>query len=111
VTDRIALAALADEVGRFRHLGPRLERRQRALLAALAAGAPSTRSAAAYVRAVDRYFRRFDQESRVRLAMLERRLGALAQEQYNLVAERGVAEGRVSLVQGVLEHARELARR
>jgi len=111
VIDRGALAELAAEVGRFRKLGARLERRQRALLATLATGEPSARSVTAYVRAVERYFRRFERESRGRLVALERRLGALAQEQYNLVAERGVAEGRLSLVQGVLERAKELAAR
>lgn len=111
MSDRDALLALVAEVGRFRALGGDLGRRHARMVAALAGGEPGARDRTRYVRAVERYFRRFDAEASRRLALLERRLGALAQEQYNLVAERGVARGRVALVQGVRARAKELGAR
>ncbi len=104
------LAALVAEIGHFHVTQPRLRREQDAIEELLARGeAPSAERAARYVAAVRAYFEGFDREARRHLRDVDRRLGKIAQLQYNLTAERGVAAGRVEATQGVLSRLQELA--
>jgi hypothetical protein len=59
-------------------------------------------SCAALVRAMQRYFGSMEQETVAHLAALERRFDDLYQRQYNLQAERGVAERRLAGSRSVL---------
>jgi len=62
-----------------------------------------------YRAAVERYFCTFAREAERRLHDLDRRIAHMNQVQFNLQAERGVAQRRVEVTQGVLSGARELA--
>jgi hypothetical protein len=108
--DRTRLVALVTEIGRFHITERRMRRAQIEMTAALARERPlASRKVRAYVKAVARYFGGFEREARVHLADLDRRLGRVSQLQYNLSAERGVAERRVEATQGVLSRIKELA--
>jgi hypothetical protein len=110
--DRAALAALADEIGRFYVRERALRRAQETMLAALGRDEPpSERAVRAYLAAVLRYFTGFEREARSRLHDLDRRLAKVSQLHFNLTAERGVAAARVDRTQGVLARVAELARR
>jgi hypothetical protein len=108
--DRARLVALVTEIGRFHITDRRMRRAQTAMRDELARERPlATREVRAYVKAVTRYFAGFEREARVHLADLDLRLGRVSQLQYNLSAERGVAERRVEATQGVLSRVQELA--
>lgn len=108
--ERVRLAALVVEIGRFYITDRAMRRAQATIAAALASpDTPSPRMVRSYVKAVARYFTGFEREARVHLKDLDRRLGRVSQLQYNLTAERGVAAGRVEATQGVLARLRELA--
>lgn len=88
-----------------------MKRAQVAVRRALADGvATSVRACEAYLREVRRYFDGFEREARVHLADLDRRLAHASQLQFNLTAERGVAQKRVEATRAVLERARECVR-
>lgn len=104
------LAALVAEIDRFHVTERRMRREQDAIVQVLARGErPTPEHAARYVAAVRRYFVGFDREAKSHLGDVDRRLGKIAQLQYNLSAERGVAAGRVEATQGVLSRLQELA--
>lgn len=86
-----------------------MERAQREIERALAAGVPDAASMRAYLAAVERYFSGFHREAKTQLAYVDRELERLYQRQFNLTAERGVAARRVEVTQGVLSSLAELA--
>ena len=106
------LAAFVDEVGRFYLADKKLRRKHDAMAARLAAGGEfDARETRAYLAAVRAYFTGFEREARAHLADLDRRLARVAQQQFNLTAERGVAVRRVEVTQGVLAHLAKVAPR
>ncbi len=84
-------------------------RAQRSVEAALRAGDPPAAARDAYVSAVRTYFTGFARDAAAQLAGVDRELEALYQRQYNLTAERGVAQKRIEAVAGVLASLGELA--
>ncbi len=83
---------------------------QKTIEAALAAGDPTPAQRAAYLRAADTYFAGFARDADAQLTGVDRQLDALYQRQYNLAAERGVAQKRVEAVRGVLASLAELGK-
>jgi len=63
----------------------------------------------AYLAAVRTYFSGFERDAQAQLTGVDRELDALYQRQYNLAAERGVAQKRLEAVEGVLASLAELA--
>lgn len=111
-SDRAALTELHAEVGRFYVRDRAVLRAQAMLGEALQSGRDvDAGTAQAYLREVTRYFTGFEREARGHLKSVEARLGRIAQLQFNLTAERGVAARRVEATQGVLARLRELGRR
>lgn len=84
-------------------------RAQRSFEAALDAGEPSPAQRRAYLAAARAYFTGFAHDAAAQLSGVDRELAALYQRQYNLVAERGVAQKRIEAVQGVLASLAEIA--
>jgi hypothetical protein len=103
------LRELAQRVAAFHITDRAMLRAQRAFEAALRAGDPAPAACSAYVTAVRTYFAAFERDARAQLAGVDRELEALYVRQYNLAAERGVAQKRVEAVQGVLASLGELA--
>jgi len=58
--------------------------------------APPEPELAAFMRAARRYFETLEREARAHLKDIDRRLDDLFQQQYNLQAERGVAQRRLA---------------
>jgi hypothetical protein len=108
--DRSSLAALVAEIGRFHIRDKHMSRAQAEIVRALANEAPDDEAVERYCAAVRAYFVAFEREARGRLADVDRRLAKVSQLQFNLTAERGVAERRVAATQGVLARVLELAR-
>jgi hypothetical protein len=105
-----ALRDLAERVAAFHITDRAMLRAQRTFEAILAAGGdvpPAERTA--YLGAVRTYFAGFERDAQAQLAGVDRELDLLYQRQYNLAAERGVAQKRVAAVQGVLASLAELA--
>ncbi len=102
------LAAFAERIGAFHVTDRTMRRAQQTFAAALAAGGPSPAETKAYFAAVRAYFIGFERDAHAALASVDRELEALYQRQYNLAAERGVAQKRVEAVQGVLASLAEL---
>jgi hypothetical protein len=107
--DRELLRGLVATVGAFYVKDRALERAQREIERAFAAGEPDSASVGAYLAAVERYFSGFHREAIAQLAYVDRELERLYQRQFNLTAERGVAARRVEATQGVLSSLAELA--
>lgn len=106
------LAALVDDVGRFHITDRAMRRAQDEMTQALKLGGSASNEVVdRYLDAVRRYFSGFEREARNNLADVDRRLAKTSQLQFNLTAERGVAQGRVEATQGVLARVLELARR
>jgi hypothetical protein len=103
------LRELAERVAGFHITDRAMLKAQRAFEAALSAGDPPPPARAAYLAAVKAYFSGFERDAHAQLAGVDRQLDALYQRQYNLAAERGVAQKRVAAVQGVLASLAELA--
>ena len=108
--DPTSLAALVAEIGRFHIRDKHMIRAQAEIARALANGVPDDATVERYCAAVRAYFVGFEREARGRLADVDRRLAKVSQLQFNLTAERGVAERRVEATQGVLARVLELAR-
>jgi hypothetical protein len=113
--DRERFAALVERVGSFYIRDRAMLRAQRRITAALAAstrggsgGALDRREVDAYLAAVRRYFCAFAREAEAHLRSVDRRLDRVSQLQFNLTAERGVAQRRVEATQGVLSAVAEL---
>ncbi len=109
--DHGTLVALHEVVERFYVTDRRLRRAQARMARALDGSDPSVADVRAYLAAVERYFAGFEREARRHLRDIERRLARVAQLQFNLTAERGVATQRVAATQGVLARLRELGAR
>ncbi|HKW44984.1 MAG TPA: hypothetical protein VJN22_04945 [Candidatus Eremiobacteraceae bacterium] len=90
-------AALTELVDAF-HITDRSLLRARARLRA----ETSADARAEFKRHAMRYFRALEREARHHLADLDRKLDELYQRQYNLQAERGVAQRRLAGAQSVL---------
>ena len=102
------LRDLAGRVGAFHLTDKKMQQAQRLFAAALERGEPTPAEVADYLRAVRAYFRGFARDAHAQLAGVDRELAGLYQRQYNLAAERGVAQKRVEAVQGVLATLEEL---
>jgi hypothetical protein len=102
------LRDLAERVGSFHLTDKKMLQAQRAFSAVLERGEPTPADVASYLRAVRTYFRGFARDAHAQLAGVDRELAGLYQRQYNLAAERGVAQKRVEAVQGVLTTLAEL---
>jgi hypothetical protein len=100
---------LAARVATFHITDRAMLRAQRTFEAALRAGEPSAAERQAYLAATRAYFTGFAHDAQAQLTGVDRELATLFQRQYNLVAERGVAEKRFEAVQGVLASLAELA--
>ncbi len=112
LVDRDRLVALVTEIGRFYITDRAMKRAQTDISAALSGPEPpAERRVRAYLKAVSRYFTGFEREARAHLADLDRRLARVSQLQYNLTAERGVAERRVEATARVVAHAKDVAPR
>jgi hypothetical protein len=109
--DRQTLSALAADAEQF-YVRDRRFARAQATMRALLAGEGDIPEAQVdeYLAEVQRYFGGFEREARAHLSDVERRLTKVSQVQFNLAAERGVAERRVSVTQGVLSKAAKLGR-
>jgi hypothetical protein len=103
------LRELAERVATFHITDRAVLKAQRAFEDALRAGDPSPAQRAAYLAAVKNYFTGFARDADAQLSGVDRQLDALYQRQYNLAAERGVAQKRIEAVQGVLASLAELA--
>jgi len=103
-----SLRALVATVATFYVKDKALLKAQRRIEAVLAAGEPSPDDVAAYLRAVERYFTPFAGEARAHLVAVERQLQHVFQVQFNLNAEREVAQRRIEATQGVLRSLEEL---
>ncbi len=103
------LRAFAERIATFHITDRAMLRAQREFVAELAAGEPSPAAIKRYLGAVRAYFTGFDRDARAQLASVDRDLERLYQRQYNLAAERGVAQKRIEAVQGVLASLAELA--
>lgn len=107
-----ALMELHAEVGRFYVRDRALLRAQKKFATVLAARGPLDAAAVrTYLDAVKRYFVGFEREAQLHLKDVEARLARVAQLQFNLTAERGVAARRVEATGGVLERLQKLAGR
>lgn len=100
---------LAERVGAFHLTDRAMLHAQRTFEDALRAGEPTPAARRDYVSAVRTYFAAFEHDALAQLAGVDRELDALYQRQYNLAAERGVAQKRIEAVQGVLASLGELA--
>jgi hypothetical protein len=108
VSDAV-LRKLAERVAAFHITDRAMLRAQRAFEAASRDGEPNAAQRAAYLAAVRTYFTGFERDAQAQLSGVDRELDLLYQRQYNLAAERGVAQKRVEAVQGVLASLAELA--
>lgn len=97
------LTQLVARVGAFHITNRAMVRAQRAIEAAIRAGAVDQSARVAYVAEVRRYFGGFDAEARAHLRDVDRRLERANQIHFNLTAERGVAVKRIEATQAVLE--------
>ncbi len=88
-----------------------MSREQKKMERILAGGLASDGEARAYLGAARRYFSGFEREARAHLEHVDRELEKLYQVQYNLTAERGVAQRRVEATQGVLSSIEEIGAR
>jgi hypothetical protein len=104
-----ALREFAGRVAEFHITDRAMLRAQRTVEGLLAAGDVPAAGRMAYLGAVRTYFAAFERDALAQLTGVDRELDALYQRQYNLAAERGVAEKRVAAVQGVLASLAELA--
>jgi methylphosphotriester-DNA--protein-cysteine methyltransferase len=109
LADLERLRGLVATVGAFYVRDRALERAQKEIERALAAGGPDATAVRAYLAAVERYFSGFHREAQAQLKYVDRELERLYQRQFNLTAERGVAARRVEATQGVLSSLAELA--
>lgn len=102
------LRELAARVANFHITDRAMLRAQTTFEAVLAAGDPTPAERRAYLRATGSYFAGFARDAEAQLSGVDRQLDTLYQRQYNLAAERGVAQKRVEAVRGVLNSLAEL---
>lgn len=108
--DGAKLRALIETVGKF-HITERPLRKAQARILELLAregAAPPEAEVRAYVRSVEAYFTPFEREARDHLRDVDRQLQQAFQVQFNLTAEREVAQRRIEATQGVLGQLTEL---
>ena len=108
--DGAKLRELVETVGKF-HITDRAMRKAHARITALLAGdtgAVPDAEVRAYVRSVEAYFTPFEREAREHLRDVDRQLQHAFQVQFNLSAEREVAQRRIEAKQGVLGQLTEL---
>ncbi len=103
-----ALAELVARVGAFHVTHRGMNRAQRAMEAALAAGDVDDATRVAYLEEVRRYFESFDSEARTQLRDVDRQLERINQIHFNFTAERGVAVKRIEAIGAVLDSLRTL---
>lgn len=102
------LRALVAVVDGFYIRDRALVREQKKMKEILAARNPAEAEVRTYADAARKYFGGFEREARAHLEHVDRELGKLYQVQFNLTAERGVAQRRVEATQGVLSSIAEL---
>ena len=103
------LRALVAAVGGFYVRDRAMVREQKKIEGILSERPPTDGETKAYVAAVRNYFSGFEREARAHLKHVDRELEKLYQVQFNLTAERGVAQRRVEATQGVLSSIEEIA--
>jgi hypothetical protein len=108
VFDPQRLRALVTAVAGFYIRDRAMKREQQKMERIFASGSPSESEARTYVAAVRRYFSGFEREARAHLRHVDGELEKIYQVQYNLTAERGVAQRRVEATQGVLSSIEEI---
>jgi hypothetical protein len=108
VFDVQRLRAVVAAVGGFYIRDRAMNREQKKIERLLAAGSPSDAEAHAYLSAARKYFSGFEREARAHLHHVDRELEKVYQVQFNLTAERGVAQRRVEATQGVLSSIAEI---
>lgn len=106
--DTQRLRALVTSVGGFYIRDRAMMREQKKMEAVLKERAPTDVEARAYLAAARAYFAGFEREARAHLKQVDRELEKLYQVQFNLTAERGVAQRRVEATQGVLSSIEEI---
>ena len=102
------LRALVTTVAGFYVRDRALTREQKKMERILSARSPSEIEAETYLATVRKYFSGFEREARAHLHHVDRELEKVYQVQYNLTAERGVAQRRVEATQGVLSSIEEI---
>lgn len=101
---------LAAQVGAFHLRAGAMQRAQRRITALLEnGGEPPQRELEAYAAQAKSYFASFEREARGHLKDVEKRLAHIGQLQFNLTAERGVAQRRIEATQGVLSALEDIA--
>lgn len=107
--DGAKLRALCETIGKF-HITDRAMRKAQARMSEALArdAAPAPAEVQAYLRAVEAYFQPFEREAREHLRDVDRQLQNAFQVQFNLSAEREVAQRRIEATQGVLGQLTEL---
>ncbi len=109
---RDALTELHGDVARFYVRDRTLRRAQTAFGEVLQGSGPLDAAAVkTYLDAVARYFAAFEREAHAHLKDVEARLSRVAQLQFNLTAERGVAARRVEATGAVLGRLQKLSGR
>ncbi|TAM61936.1 hypothetical protein EPN52_01455 [bacterium] len=93
----VDLAALVSRIGAYRISDRALRASVERMQATLQRGeTPAPAEVRAFLRDARRYFEALEREARAQLKDLDRRLDDLFQQQYNLQAERGVAQRRLA---------------
>jgi hypothetical protein len=103
--DRSKLAELALRVGAFHITDRAMQRAQRSIREALESGTADDAARRAYLASVRRYFEGFSKEARSHLRDIDRRLEAVNQVHFNLIAERSVTVKRIEATEAILHDA------
>ena len=106
--DGAKLRALIETVGKFHITDRAMRKAQSRITGLLGAGTLPAAEVTAYLRAVEAYFKPFEREAREHLRDVDRQLQRAFQVQFNLSAEREVAQRRIEATQGVLGQLTEL---
>jgi hypothetical protein len=109
VFDEARFRSLVATIGGFYVRDRAMAREQKKMAEILAERPATAQETEAYLAVARRYFGGFEREARAHLQHVDRELEKLYQVQYNLTAERGVAQRRVEATQGVLSSIEELA--
>jgi hypothetical protein len=109
VSDAGRFRALVSTIGDFYVRDRAMTREQKKIAGVLAVRDATQAEIKVYLAVARRYFGSFEREARAQLLHVDRELEKLYQVQYNLTAERGVAQRRVEATQGVLSSIEELA--
>lgn len=108
MSDSLPLRALVATIGEFYVRDRVMAREQKKISRILETREPNEAERRAYLDAARRYFSGFEREARAHLKRVDRELEKAYQVQFNLTAERGVAQRRIEATQGVLSSIEEI---